>query len=49
MLELVANVHAFFDRLKVSGIEIYNEFSLQHELPGNCNGQGIHRQCFQPR
>ena len=39
MLELVANVHAFFDRLKVSGIEIYNEFSLQHELPGNCNGQ----------
>ncbi len=34
MLELVANVHAFFDRLKVSGIEIYNEFSLQHELGG---------------
>jgi hypothetical protein len=32
MLDLVANVHGFFDRLKVSGIEIYNEFSLQHEL-----------------
>jgi hypothetical protein len=32
VLELVANVHGFFDRLKVSGVQIYNEFSLQHEL-----------------
>ena len=34
MLELVANVHGFFDCLKGSGVEIYNEFSLQHELGG---------------
>src|SRR6266566_577637 len=34
MLDLVANVHGFFDHLKVSGVEIYNEFSLQHELGG---------------
>jgi hypothetical protein len=32
MLELVANVHDFFDRLDGSGVEIDNEFSLQHEL-----------------
>jgi hypothetical protein len=34
MLDLVANVHGFFERLKVSGVDIYNEFSLQHELGG---------------
>jgi hypothetical protein len=32
MLDLVADVHGFFERLKDSGVEIYNEFSLQHEL-----------------
>src|ERR1700688_732001 len=34
MLDLVDNVHGFFERLKVSGVDIYNEFSLQHELGG---------------
>jgi hypothetical protein len=48
MLELVANVHDFFDRLDDSDVEIYNEFSFQHELgcylrtvipPGTCRVQ----------
>jgi hypothetical protein len=50
MLELVANVHGFFDRLKVSGIEIYNEFSLQHELGGylrSVAAQGSYRVQFE--
>lgn len=34
MLELVANVHEFFNRLRSGGVEIYNEFSLQHEVGG---------------
>jgi len=32
MQELSANVHAFFDALKSGNVEIYNEFSLQHEF-----------------
>jgi hypothetical protein len=48
MLELVANVHEFFNRLNDSNVEMYNEFTLQHESgcylrtvipPGICRAQ----------
>lgn len=32
MLELSANVHAFFNTLSSTKVEIYNEISLQHEF-----------------
>lgn len=32
MLELKVIVHDFFQNVKVNGVEIYNEFSFQHEL-----------------
>jgi hypothetical protein len=39
MIDLLSHVHSFFDRVRSGEVEIYNEFSLQHEL-------GIHlRQC----
>lgn len=39
MLKLSANVHAFFRALSSNKVEIYNEFSLQHEF-GICLRSG---------